>query len=50
MDKILGDPTNAFERTDIIINGDVSFPRQNFKPFPDFHHDMPIGPLTLRFG
>ncbi|VDI79784.1 Hypothetical predicted protein [Mytilus galloprovincialis] len=49
MDKILGDPTNAFERTDIIINGDVSFPRQNFKPFPDFHHDMPIGPLTLRF-
>ncbi|VDI54125.1 Hypothetical predicted protein [Mytilus galloprovincialis] len=48
IDKLLGDPTNIFKRTDIIVKGDVSFPRTNIVIVPPIYHDIPVGPLILR--
>ncbi|CAC5409208.1 unnamed protein product [Mytilus coruscus] len=50
IDKLLGDPTNIFKRTDIIVKGDVSFPRTNVVIVPPIYYDIPVGPLILRLG
>lgn len=47
---MLGDPTNIFKRTDIIVKGDVSFPRTNIVIVPPIYYDIPVGPLILRLG
>jgi hypothetical protein len=50
IDKVLGDPTNILKSFDLVIKGDVGFPRQNLKIIGPVHQDISVGPLILKLG
>ena len=50
IDKVLGDATNILKSFDLVIKGEVDFPRQTLKLMRPVHVDIPTGPMTLRLG
>lgn len=50
IDKVLGDPTNILKSFDLVIKGDVGFPRQNLQIIGPISKGIPVGPLILRLG
>jgi hypothetical protein len=50
IDKVFGDATNILKSFDLVIKGEVGFPRQSLKLIGPVQHDIPVGPLTLRLG
>ena len=47
---MLGDPTNILKSFDLVIKGEVGFPKQHLQIIKPVHRDFPVGPLTLRLG
>ena len=47
---MLGDPTNILKSFDLVIKGEVGFPRQNLQIIKPVYKEIPAGPLTLRLG
>jgi hypothetical protein len=50
IDKVLGDATNILKSFDLVIKGEVGFPRQNLQIIKPVHRDIYVGPLILRLG
>ena len=47
---MLGDPKNILKSFDLVIKGEVGFPRQNLQIIEPVYQDIPAGPLILRLG
>ena len=50
IDKVPGDATNILKSFDLVIKGDVAFPRQNLQIIGPIHQSIFVGPLILRLG
>ena len=50
IDKVLGDATNILKSFDLVIKGEVGFPRQSLKLIGPVHQDIPVGLVILRLG